>query len=138
MSYLDPSTWKAAEPKELLDSLPNSFREKETHGRHRRRKPKRNRGLLVFRELLSPLDVYTYLKARFGEPNGFQSAMIHKMKMVRDDSDRLFHWDYLLKVGEKYLTITGATREVHVMVDADFSDEDWLAFAGNLKSDFGN
>lgn len=92
----------------------------------------------MFRTLLSPLDVYSYLKARFGEPNGMHSIMIHKIGMVRDNSSNMFHWDYALMAGERALTFTGAAREVHVMIEDDFTDEDWIRFSDSMKEDFGN
>lgn len=39
---------------------------------------------------LSPADLYCYLHARFGPPNGFQNFL------RKDDSDNLIHWDWTL------------------------------------------
>jgi hypothetical protein len=138
MSYLEPATWRAATADEVIKRH-TEFKADPP----RRRKPKnRNKrglpGLLVFRSLLSPLDVYTYLSARFGEPNGLQSMMIHKIGMVREDSGNMINWDYLLKTDDKTLTITGAGREVHVMIEGEMTDEEWRQFASNLKADFKN
>jgi hypothetical protein len=41
---------------------------------------------------IRPVDLYVYLKARFGEPNGI--TMISK---DHEDSDNLIHWHYSLK-----------------------------------------
>ncbi|MER8447386.1 hypothetical protein NKH52_29875 [Mesorhizobium sp. M1066] len=49
----------------------------------RDRKPKKKKGgaILAVRSRLRPVDIYCYLKARFGEPNGFQDFL------RKDDSD---------------------------------------------------
>lgn len=137
MSYFDLTTWRVQSAQELINNLDRKSTARKNH-KGKKRKSKKNGGLLVFRKLLSPLDVYSYLKARFGEPNGTQSMMIHKIGMVRDDSSNLFHWDYALMAGERLLTFTGAAREVHVMVEENFTDEEWCRFASCLKEDFGN
>jgi len=137
MSYFDLTTWRVQTAQELIRNLDPKLTAKRDH-KGKKRNTKKIGGLLVFRKLLSPLDVYSYLKARFGEPNGMQSMMIHKIGMVRDDSSNMFHWDYALMAGERLLTFTGAAREVHVMVEENFTDEEWLRFASCLNEDFGN
>lgn len=85
---------------------------------------------LVLHATVSPLDLYTYLKARFGPANGIQTAI------VDEDAGNLFHWDYYLFVGDKKLSFTGAAQEVHVSIDDEFSDQDWHRFLRALKADF--
>ncbi len=48
-------------------------------------------GRWIFREGISPLDLYAYLKARFGNPNGFQMAL------KSPSSDNLVHWHWSLQ-----------------------------------------
>jgi hypothetical protein len=57
--------------------------------------------MLAVRSSLSPVDVYCYLKARFGEPNGFQNFL------RKDDSDNWIHWDFNLKAGDEDVRICG-------------------------------
>lgn len=140
MSLFDPTSWRAALPEEVLDSIQSK---NHRRGEVAKRKNRRGKavlkdlpGLLVFRSLLNPLDVYAYLRARFGEPNGMQSMMIHKLGMVREDSSNMIQWDYALKAGDENLNIIGAGREVHVMAKGNLSDDDWIRFASELKNDF--
>jgi len=77
------------------------------------------------------VDVYCYLKARFGEPNGFQNIL------RKDDSDNLIHWDFNLKAGEEDVYICGTSREIHFLVSAKMSDADWHDLISAVKRDFG-
>lgn len=138
MSYFDPSTWRIFtrdEFKSYLDRRRKSAKSmaqgdvdpsRENGGE----KAKPLNKIMVFQELLAPLDVYCYLKGRFGEPNGLQTFI------KKDDSDNIFHWDYNLMAGDKELYFAGATQEIHVWVDDDLSDAEWIEFAKSLKSDF--
>lgn len=86
---------------------------------------------LCVRKHISTLDMYCYLKARFGLPNGMQSFL------RRDDSDNIYHWDYNLKVHDLDLYIVAASREVHIWAYEPMSDEDWKALILAIKADFG-
>ncbi|AZS19195.1 hypothetical protein [Caulobacter sp. FWC26] len=123
MSYFEPETWRPATRQEFPDYL--------AERRAPRRDDERSGDILVIRKTISPFDLYTYLKARFGEPNGLMT------RLASDDSDNLFHWDYLLYAGDQLLTFTGATREVHVSVERRLDDAEWLAFIRRLRTDFG-
>lgn len=131
MSYFDPETWRAFTREEMLEYL----------GRVKKKASKMKEGIkentreprtpiMIFQQLLSPLDVYCYLKARFGDPNGFQTFL------KNDDSDNMFHWDYNIKAGDKNLYFVGATQEVHVHVEYAITDPQWIEFANKIKSDF--
>ena len=74
--------------------------------------------------------MYCYLKARFGEPNGFQTFV------AKDDSDNWIHWDYNLKAGCADLHISGMSRETHIMTSESLSDEQWRDLVVNIKADF--
>lgn len=87
--------------------------------------------MIAVRRSISTLDFYTYLKARFGEPNGLQSFM------RSNDSDNIFHWDYLIKADEVELYIVGLSRETHLMVPFVLSDDEWLNLISAIKSNFG-
>ena len=128
MSYFDPQTWRAFSNREmsafLKDKSPNEGDAADAG-------PGPARSALILHTTVSPLDIYTYLKARFGRPNGIQSIV------VAEDAGNLFHWDYYLYAGDRQLSFTGATQEVHVSVDDRFSDQDWHRFLRCLKADFG-
>lgn len=79
MSYSSPQTWRMFTREEHLDYL-------DTLDKHDRGGESAGRGdILVVQNLVSPLDLYTYLKARFGEPNGMQNLL------RSNDSDNIFH-----------------------------------------------
>jgi hypothetical protein len=86
---------------------------------------------LVVRKNLSPVDIYCYLKARFGEPNGFQNFL------RRNTSDNLFHWDFNLKAANEDVYIAGTFREVHFMLSEELTDDDWPSLISKIKSDYG-
>lgn len=125
MSYFDPETWRKFSQKEHLDYL-------DTFNKYNRESKDAERGnILVVQNLVSPLDLYTYLKARFGEPNGMQTLL------RADDSDNMFHWDYYLKSGDRRLFFIGATQEVHIQTQDHLNDGEWFKLIGDLKKDFG-
>jgi hypothetical protein len=79
---------------------------------------------------LKPVDVYSYLRARFGEPNGFQNFL------RRDDSDNWIHWDYNLKAADNDVYILGTSREIHFMLSEALSDAQWKELILAIKTDF--
>lgn len=83
---------------------------------------------------IAPSDLYCYLSARFGSPNG----MLTMMK--EDDSDQLFHWDWVLKSGETYVMIQGMSyrTEVHIATDQILTEHDRLEFIQHIKSNFAS
>ena len=86
---------------------------------------------LIVRSMLRPVDVYCYLVARFGQPNGFQSFL------RRDDSDNWIHWDFNLKTGEVDLYLAGTSRDVHITAREPISDNEWIELINVIKADFG-
>ncbi len=90
------------------------------------------KSMVAVRQSISTLDFYTYLKGRFGRPNGMQSFL------RSNDSDNLFHWDYLIKAGDINLYIVGASRETHLMVGFDLTDDEWLKLIAAIKTHFGD
>jgi hypothetical protein len=85
---------------------------------------------LAVRNSLSPVDVYCYLKARFGEPNGFQNFL------RKDHSDNWIHWDFNLKAGDEDVYICGTSRETHFILSAKMTDDDWRDLILSVKQDF--
>lgn len=118
----EPENWEKPSPREMLDFMDRPKATEKPTG-----------SMLVFRKHLSPLSVYKYLVARFGQPYGFQT-----MAKKPHDSDNLFHWDYLLKAGDNWIHIQGGNRDVHVAVFGKrMSSKNWANFAKALKGDFG-
>lgn len=117
---LDVANWRLATNEELIEHL-------------RRIETKTTKGpgdILIVRTHLNTLDVYTYLKARFGEPNGFMNFL------RRDDSDNLFHWDYNLKAGDQDVYLVASSREIHITIKGTPSDVDWRDLILALRADY--
>ena len=57
----------------------------------------------IFSENINPYNLYLYLSARFGKPNGILSLF------RKEDSAQLFHWHYSLKYKEYQIEIMCAT-----------------------------
>ena len=116
---LNIEEWRAATKSEIVAFLNVSKQE-----------PKSQRHLLVVRTHLRPIDVYAYLKARFGAPNGFQNFL------RKDDSDNWIHWDFNLKADDADLYFAGTSRDIHIVVGEPLTDEQWKALIISLKHDF--
>lgn len=84
-------------------------------------------------EIINPLEMYTYLKARFGEANGL--AMIVK---ERDTADNLIQWDYHLIYGNHALLFTGFNYHFDILISniSDRSDDDKQVFLKSIRKDF--
>lgn len=123
---LNVQCWRVATPNELriyLDSVMANVKSQQ---------PRKGPSVLAVRKSLSPVDIYCYLKARFGEPNGFQTFLRKK-----DDSDNWIHWDFNLKAGAEDVCICGTSREIHFMISSEMSDDNWRELIIRLKRDFG-
>lgn len=133
MSIFDPKSWRACTPQEMLAHVSKQDGE-EGAERVSRSKMRRKTApsALVLQNLISPLDLYAYLRARFGQSNGIQSII------VEEDSNNIFHWDYFIETGDGLAIFTGATQEVHVLVKRTMSDADWLQFIDAVKGDFAS
>src|SRR4051812_13231446 len=57
---------------------------------------------------VKPVDLYCYLQARFGAPNGLLSFL------RKDDSNNLFHWHYSLRAGVDWLDIMASTYRIEL------------------------
>lgn len=118
----DPKKWEKPTPGEMLDFIEQ----------HKSQAKQSGNSLLVFRKHLSPLSVYKYLSARFGRPYGFLT-----MARNPNDSDNLFHWDYLIKADGVWIQIAGGNRDIHVSIfGKSMTSKDWVSFAKALKGDF--
>ncbi|WP_119389654.1 hypothetical protein [Taklimakanibacter lacteus] len=118
---VDVASWVRATPKEVVAFYKS---------RPGPRKPNRS-GFLIVRAHLKPVDVYAYLRVRFGTPNGFQNVL------RKDDSDNWIHWDYSLKADDVDIYIAGTSRDIHFIVSERMRDVDWKDLILALKADFG-
>lgn len=79
---------------------------------------------------VSPLDLYSYLKARFGPPNDIM--MVARVPGL----ENLIQWAYALRSEEHVFRIHGTSGRIEFMGE-QFTPEDWRALITNIKQDFG-
>lgn len=80
---------------------------------------------------LSPLEVYCYLKVRFGEPNGL-------MTLLRmPTTDNAVHWDYLLAYEDSFLSVMATQRRLEFLLytESATAAEDWNVLIAQLKNE---
>lgn len=76
---------------------------------------------LGVRKLISPLDMYCYLKAKFGEP-------------ASKSTDG--KWTFRLQAGDLHLKVDGKTREFHMTSSKALSDSEWQKLIDKITNDF--
>lgn len=83
---------------------------------------------------ISPADLYCYLGARFGRPNGPQNFF------RADDSDNLIHWDWVLDHPNGDIHIMGMNFRTELWISGGIEvvDDDRVALAQLIKADFKN
>jgi hypothetical protein len=115
------SSLKGVHPREFFDDMKRDDRSKVSHR-------------WVLRNEISPSDLYCYLGARFGAPNGLQNFLRN------NDSDNLIHWEWCLRCGEGWLTLQGMNfrTEVWLTAHADVDEADKKLLVAQIKSDFAN
>jgi len=86
---------------------------------------------LIVRKSIRPVDMYCYMKARFGEPNGIQNLL------RKDDSDNWIHWDFNLVSCMHNIYICGTSRDIHFILDEELTDREWMQLISSIKNDFG-
>lgn len=118
---LDARNWKLPDPKIMLAKLKGEM-------------PKNKGNFKVIGENLKPLDFYCYLKARFGDPNGFA------MTLKDPSSDNLIHWNYSLMCKENIIEIWGKTAQTEIYVEwfSLFRKKSWDVLVDSIKADFTN
>ncbi|HEY8995487.1 MAG TPA: hypothetical protein VIM71_12535 [Lacunisphaera sp.] len=84
---------------------------------------------------IRPVDLYCYLVARFGEPNGFQNVL------RKQDSDNWIHWHFSLRYQDEYIEVMAMTYRIELWVPhsvaaitADIAGE----FVKAVKVDFAS
>jgi len=122
----DLARWERVGFQEAADELKDAIRE----GRAGRRGPARA-SRWVNDGSVSPLGLYCYLKARFGDPNG-------ALTWFRGPgTDSPFQWDYALRCGQHTIHAIGgnACLEVVVRGHEPPKDEQWRTLVRVLKAD---
>lgn len=112
---------KGADPKEVFSEITREDRPKMGHR-------------WTLRNEIAPSDLYCYLGARFGAPNGLQNFL------RKDDSDNLIHWEWFLRCGSGWLICQGMNfrTEVWITANSGLEEADKPAFISQIKADFAN
>jgi hypothetical protein len=123
LSIVDPEQWKLPDPQRMLEIL-QSLRSKIAPVAQKS-------SMWIFSSAIAPVDLYAFLKSRFGPPNGFQ------MLLRSPSVDNLIHWNYTLECPESILDLLGMnTRmEAHAW-SADLASSDWRVLEANLQRAF--
>lgn len=119
-ALLAVSEWRKATTEEMMAYVQSPGSKKNGKG-----------GALAVRSQLTTKDTYTYLKARFGSPNGIQELLRN------DTSDNLYHWDYCLIAGGQNVYVVATARETHIFSPVALNDDEWKALILAIKMDFG-
>nr|VFK16431.1 MAG: hypothetical protein BECKLFY1418C_GA0070996_102325 [Candidatus Kentron sp. LFY] len=83
---------------------------------------------------IKPLDLYCYLYAKYGQPNGIQNFF------RGDTSENLIHWEWSLVCEEGLVSIQGQNFRTEIHLIGKFEDLELSTdmFVRQVKSDFGN
>jgi len=119
-SILDLSTWE----------LPNP-RNPETAYFPAKDSVRRQMARWILPESLSPLDLFCYLRARFGHPNG------PTMLIRQNSTDNLIQWHYTLRTGTIPIDIVGLTSRIEISFThvPKFSEANQRKLVENIKKD---
>ncbi len=119
-----PQEWRLPDPKKVIATL---RRLKPKKGKKRKRRGSQ----WIFSDTVSPLDLYAYLKWRFGDPNGF--LMMGKLPTV----DNLIHWNYTLECPGTVIDIIGLNVRTEIRsYDAILDSGEWEELESNLLEEF--
>lgn len=81
---------------------------------------------------ISPVDLYVYLKARFGDPNGFA------MTLKSPSSDNYTHWNWTLQHEDRIIEFMGHNLHAAAYIEGvpEPTPADEEQFVANLKANF--
>lgn len=88
----------------------------------------------IIGDRITPIDLYVYLKARFGQPNGIQTVL------RAPHSDNLFHWQYAVGTDSFLFEPTEANLYMEAVVEGveNATNAEVDALFAALKQDFAN
>ncbi|AFV98421.1 MULTISPECIES: hypothetical protein [unclassified Sulfuricurvum] len=91
-------------------------------------------GIWIIVNEIKPADLYLYLYAKFGSPNGLQNLL------RKNDSDNLIHWDWTLACSEGMICILGLNlrTEIHFIGNWDLDHCEKEQLISYIKQDFQN
>lgn len=91
-------------------------------------------GIIYLENEIHPSDLYCYLYAKYGQPNGFQNLLRN------DDSDNLIHWEWTLESNEGWVSFLGMNfrTEVVFFEEFDIGKISKNQLINSIKNDFKN
>lgn len=119
--FFEVSAWQLVDPQLMLAKLKKEATRLKV-------------GLWTIDSGIAPVDLYTYLYARFGAPNGFG------MTLKSPTSDNLLHWHWSLQYRDRIIEFMGHTMSAQVAVEGsgEPSEENIQLLILALKADFAN
>src|SRR5260370_42414198 len=86
----------------------------------------------ILKNEIKPVDLYCYLGARFGRPNGLQNFL------RADDSNNLIHWDWFVSFEDGFISFLGMSFRTEILLfgEEPLTDQDKEKFIHLLKCDF--
>ncbi len=119
----EPENWEIATTEYIIDNLKNQ---------------KNEFSIFMWKNIenkISPLDLYKYLKARFGLPNGMM--MFTK---ERGTTENLIHWHYHILSLSNEIHFIGKSSGIEVCLkikkDILFNKKDWQILINNVKKSY--
>ena len=121
-------------PQDFLDALRAPPLEEIVGAIQRSRTEKSRRAMLELRNEIKPLDLFCYLGARFGPPNGIQNILRN------DHSDNLVHWDWTLKYNDVMVSFWGTNfrTDLFVVGEIEFAEAERLELIQKVLADLRN
>lgn len=115
------ASWQLIHPKDLIGRLKEPSRPKPVN-------------VFAIRNELTPADIYAYLGARFGAPNGLQNYL------RADHSNNLIHWEWTFLTATGMISLQGLNfrTEVWVFGSQPLQRSDLSALISQIKADFSN
>lgn len=118
-------------PTDFIESLQCLQPEQILELLHAEDRPRGSRCWVIANEI-KPVDLYCYLNARFGPPNGIQNLL------RQNHSDNLVHWNWTFRYGPGLVDIQGTNHRTDVWLIGpfEFESDDREDFIRCIKADF--
>ncbi|SFW78637.1 hypothetical protein [Pseudomonas sp. NFACC04-2] len=86
-----------------------------------------------FTNEMKPVDLYCYLHAKYGHPNGLMTLL------KKNTSDNLIHWDWNFATSDGLISIMGMNFRTEVALKGNFKDKGLTKdmFISQIKTDMG-